>query len=275
MRLTQCRRLAALIALAAGTTAGYGTNAAATASACSKVVVAAGDMNKLPDTRATGRLAQAQHPDIVATLGDQQYPAGSLADYRNKYDKTGWGQLKPRTQPVPGHHEYQTPGARGYFAYFGKPSYYAYDIGCGWRGYAMNSLIDIAPQAAWLRRDLAAHPGLNVAASWSDPRYSSGTRHGGNPKMQPFWDALSARKGVVLNGHEHNYERFAPRGQLREFVAGTAGSASYPFGTPPAPGSQKRITQTPGVLILVVRSGGTYTWRFVNKAKVTLDTGNG
>ena len=244
------------------------------AAGCTRTVAAAGDMNNFPDTKATGALARAHHPDTVTTLGDQQYPDGSLADYRNRYAKTGWGQLKARTQPVPGHHEYMTPGAKGYFAYFGKPRYYAYTIGCGWRGYALNSLIDIAPQAAWLRRDLAAHPGARVLASWSDPRFSSGTKHGGEPKMQPFWDALSARKGVVLNGHEHNYERFAPRGQFREFVVGTGGSATYPFGTPVS-GSQKRITGAPGILDLNLKSNGAYTWRFLNRAGIALDAGRG
>lgn len=269
-------RTAAAMVLVAAVTGGYGTagRSAAAASGCLKVVVAAGDMNHFPDTQATGRLAQGQHPDTVATLGDQQYPTGSLADYLKRYNTTGWGQLKGKTKPVPGHHEYKTPSATGYFAYFGTPAYYAYQACCGWRGYALNSLIAVAPQAAWLRRDLAAHPGAPVVVSFSDPRYSSGTKHGGEPKMQPFLDALAARTGVVLNGHEHNYERFAPRRQLREFVAGTGGSATYPFG-PPAPGSQKRITQTPGVLVLDLHNAGQYTWRFINKKNTTLDSGRG
>lgn len=240
---------------------------------CVKRVVAAGDMNSFRYARATGAIAQTQNPDVVAVLGDQQYPNGSLSDYQRKYDKT-WGALKARTQPVPGHHEYKTPGASGYFAYFGKPAYYAYDIGCGWRGYALNSLIAVAPQVAWLQRDLAAHPGVNVVASFSDPRYSSGIKHGGEPKMQPFWDALAGRKGVILNGHEHNYERFAPRGGLTEFVAGTGGSASYPFGAPIA-GSVKRIAHTPGILDLALQSHGSYIWAFLNSGGTAVDIGRG
>jgi hypothetical protein len=247
---------------------------AVAAAACTKKLVAAGDMNHRPDTRATGALARSQHPDLVATLGDQQYPDGSLTDYRRRYDQTPWGRLKPITRPVPGHHEYETPGAAGYYAYFGRPKYYGYDIGCGWRGYAMNSLIDIAPQATWLRRDLAAHPGVEVVVSFSDPRYSSGTKHGSERRMQPFWDAVAGRKGLVLNGHEHHYERFAPRGSLREIVAGTGGGASYPFG-PPIAGSVKRITGHPGVLVLSLHSGGAYGWRFVTPAGTVLDRGSG
>jgi len=238
------------------------------------VLVAAGDMNRLPDARATGALAVAHKPHIVATLGDQQYPAGSLADYRSKYDSTPWGRLKPITRPVPGHHEYNTAGAKGYYSYFGVRPYYAYEIGLGWRGYALNSLIGTTEQVRWMREDLAAHPGMRVVASWSDPRWSSGNHHGNEARMQPFLDALAGRKGLVLNGHEHHYERFAVRDGLRQFVVGTGGSATYGFRGTPAAGSQQRIAHVPGILVLRLRSGGAYSWAFKNKAGRTLDSGS-
>lgn len=242
---------------------------------CPKTVAAAGDMNQLTATQATGKLAQGSHADVVAVLGDQQYPAGSLTDYRTRYDRTGWGQLKSKTRPVPGNHEYMTPGASGYFTYFGHPpAYYAYDVGCGWRGYALNSEVGIADQARWLRVDLAAHPMASVLAYWHKPRYSSGTKHGSDPALQPFWDALAHRRGVVLNGHEHNYERFAPRGGMREFVVGTGGSATYPFASNPVAGSVKRIAHTPGILILIVQANGSYHWSFRNRASGVLDSGH-
>lgn len=238
-----------------------------------RVLVAAGDMNHLPDTRATGALAAAQHPDVVATLGDQQYPAGSHADYLAVYDRTPWGRrLKGRTRPVPGHHEYDTRGARGYFSYFGVRPYYAYEIGAGWRGYALNSLMDIHEQVRWLRADLARHPGAAVVASWSDPLRSSGTKHGGNRAMRPLWQALSGRHGVVLNGHEHHYERLAVRNGLRSFVVGTGGRADYRFG-PPLPASRARIRGVPGVLVLTLRTQGRYSWAFKNVRGRTLDSG--
>lgn len=242
------------------------------ASASSRLLVAAGDMNHRPDTRATGALAVANQPDVVATLGDQQYPDGSLADYRRHYGTTPWGQLKPKTRPVPGHHEYDTPGAQGYYSYFGVQPYYAYDIGAGWRGYALNSLINVAEQVRWLKHDLAGHPKARVVASWSDPLHSSGTKHGGDPAMQPLWDALFGHTGVVLSGHEHNYERFAVRDGLRAFVVGTGGGATYPFGTPVS-GSQVRITQVPGILVLTLRSNGTYSWAFKDVHGHALDSG--
>ena len=238
-----------------------------------RVLVAAGDMNERSRVQATGLIAKAARPDLVLTLGDQQYPSGSLHDYRNRYRGTHWGDLKAITRPVPGHHEYDTPGAAGYFAFFDVPPWYAYPIGLGWRGYALNSHVRIEEQARWLRRDLAAHPGVRVVASWSDPRWSSGTKHGSESDMQPFLDALRGRKGIVLNGHEHHYERFAVRDGLRQFVVGTAGWSGYPFGRP-LPGSRARIRDVPGVLVLRLRSGG-YSWAFRDTQGRTRDSGIG
>jgi len=247
---------------------------------CVGKVVAGGDMNNLTYAQATGAQAVAQHPDIVATLGDQQYPTGSLADYRAKYDHTGWGTLKPLTRPVPGHHEYDTPGAAGYYAYFDVPPYYAYDAGCGWRGYALNSLLtgsDFTAQLDWLNADLAANAEAPVLVTFSDPRYTSGTEHGPSLAMAPIWAALAGRTGVVANGHEHNYERFAPLNGIREFVAGTGGGATYPFG-PPAAGSEARITGVPGILVLTLSSPGPgtpspYTWAFLDRFGTVQDAG--
>ncbi len=230
-------------------------------------------MNSHRSARATGSLAVSLNPDLVSVLGDQQYPVGSLAQYLHGYDTTAWGNLKARTRPVPGNHEYGTPGAAGYFAYFGQSHpYYAFAVGCGWRGYALNSEVNIATEARWLRIDLTAHPGKEVLVYWHRPRYSSGIKHGSDPAMQPFWTALAGRSGIVLNGHEHNYERFAARGGLRAFVVGTGGSSSYPFRARPVPGSVKRIAGTPGVLVLHIKTG-SYTWSFRNTNNRVLDAG--
>lgn len=244
--------------------------------ACSKTAVAAGDIvNVVSIADQTGRLAAAQQPDEVLVLGDGQYETGSLDAYRGEYDHTAWGRLKSITKPVPGNHEYLTPGAAGYFNYFGNPApYYAYDAGCGWRGYALNSEISLAAQVDWLRKDLEAHPGAPVLAYWHRPRWSSGTHHGSDSAMQPFWTALAGRRGVVLNGHEHNYERFAAVGGLREFVVGTGGSSTYGFGAPVA-GSEVRISHTPGVLRLALKGDASYDWTFLNLSRAALDHGVG
>ena len=245
------------------------------AATCRTVAVAAGDIvNSVTTAERTGRLALAQRPDVVLVLGDNQYDSGALEEYRAKYDRTPWGALKTITNPVPGNHEYLTAGAAGYFAYFGQPPpYYAYDAGCGWRGHALNSETDIPGQTEWLRRDLAAHPRAPVLLSWHRPRFSSGVEHGGDPALQPFWDALAERRGIVLNGHEHHYERFAPVGRVREFVVGTGGTSTYPFGAPAA-GSEKRLTGAPGVLRLELVPDG-YRWSFLTAAGAVGDSGRG
>jgi hypothetical protein len=226
--------LAAALLVAMGAAGAGGANAAhavkpraKVSSTCLKSIVAAGDMAGVPEPKATGQLAVRLNPNLVLTLGDEQYPTGSLAAFNLHYAKTGWGRLKARTRPVPGNHEYGTAGALGYFIYFNHPPhYYAFYAGCGWRAYALDSEINLAKEAVWLRRDLAAHPHAPVIAYWHRPFLSSGVKHGGDIHMVALWSALLGRNAIVLNGHEHNYERFAPRHGIREFVVGTGGSST-------------------------------------------------
>jgi hypothetical protein len=208
----------------------------------------------------------------VFTAGDNAYVDGTYTEYLNCYDPT-WGRHKSRTQPSPGNHEYLTSGAAGYFQYFNNiPSYYAYDLGA-WRIYALNSEINVSlssPQVAWLANDLSANPRQCVLAYWHRPRWSSGSNHGDNMNMQSIWQVLfDAGVDLVLNGHEHHYERFAEMNAsgaavsqgLREIVVGTGGASLYPFGTPKA-ASQVRNNTAYGVLKLTLHEG-SYEWQFV------------
>ena len=177
--------------------------------------------------------------------------------------------------PTPGNHEHHTSGARGYFDYFGARApaeYYSFDLGA-WHLISLNSEISVSSgsvQETWLKADLAAHPSKCILAYWHKPRFSSGSQHGGSSRLAPLWTALQAAGAdVILNGHEHNYERFArqdasgradPRG-IRAFVVGTGGAGVYSFGTPVA-NSEVRNDRTFGVLRLVLH-GGSYEWSFV------------
>lgn len=256
-----------------------------TASSESVVLVGAGDISSCGQNNdeATARLLDGIS-GTVFTTGDNTYNNGTYTEYVNCYDPT-WGRHKTRTQPVPGNHEYNTSGAAGYFQYFDNiDPYYAYNLGT-WRIYALNSEIDASatsPQVAWLEADLAANPNLCVMAYWHKPRWSSGSRHGNNTTMQTMWQVLSnAGAELVLNGHEHNYERFAEMDAsgsaisqgLREFVVGTGGAGLYPFGSI-LPTSQVRNSSTFGVLKLTLNAG-SYDWQFVPVAGATFtDSGS-
>ena len=215
----------------------------------------------------------------VFAAGDNAYPNGSAAQYRDCYGPT-WGRWKSRTSPVPGNHEYNTPGAAGYFAYFGSRAgadgtgWYAYDLGT-WRVYSLNSNCTkvgcgaSSAQVAWLTADLAANPRACVAAIWHHPRFSSG-EHGDNPMVAELWAVLEdAGAEIVLNGHDHSYERFEPQtgagvadpDGLAEFVVGTGGASLRGF---PAvrPNSAARNSVAHGVLRLTLHEG-SYDWRFV------------
>jgi len=230
---------------------------------------------------ATSDLALALDADAVLVLGDNQYDFGALSSYLASYDPT-WGRLRALTRPVPGNHDYLTPGAAGYYGYFGAeagdPSqgYYSFDLG-GWHLVALNSNCAAvggcgagSPQEQWLVADLAAHSGSCVLAYWHHPRFSSGP-HGSDATYQAFWEALAtAGADLVLNGHDHVYERFAPQdpagaldpaGGIRQITVGTGGRnlTGFPL---LRPNSEARQAAAFGVLELELHPNG-YAWRFV------------
>jgi hypothetical protein len=257
----------------------------AQASTGSAVLVGAGDIATCSNNydEATAKLLD-KIPGTVFTVGDNAYPSGSASDFKNCYDPT-WGRFKSRTKPVPGNHEYKTSGASGYFNYFNNiPSYYAYNLG-SWRIYALNSEIDVSATSAevkWLKADLTAHPHLCVLAYWHEPRWSSGAEHGSSTKVQALWKVLyKAGAEVVINGHDHEYERFKkmnasgvvdPKG-IREFVVGTGGAGLYHFGTI-LPTSKVHNSSTHGVLKLTLKPT-SYDWQFIPIAgKTFTDSGS-
>lgn len=212
---------------------------------------------------------------IVFTTGDNAYGDGTPKEFAECYHPS-WGRHRDRTYPAPGNHDYETPGASGYFEYFGARAggpggYYAYDAGT-WRVYSLNSEVLDDEQLAWLRADLAAHPRACVMAYWHAPLFSSG-RHGDEPDVRPLWEALEAEGAdVVVTGHDHSYERFAPQTAagaasalgIRQFVVGTGGANLRPFESV-QPNSEARNASTHGVLKLTL-APGDYSWEFVPAA---------
>jgi hypothetical protein len=238
----------------------------------------------------TARLLDDEWGTVVA-LGDNAYPKGSATQYRNCYDPT-WGRHLKRTRPVPGNHEYKTPNASGYFGYYGSRAgspgrgWYAYNKGA-WRIYALNSNCSEvggcwvgSRQQRWLDADLAAHPHECVLAYWHHPYFSSGF-HGNATEVRGLWKTLQAAGAeVVLNGHDHDYERFAPQtwqgvadpsAGIREFVVGTGGTALRPFETI-QPNSELRSAAAHGVLRLRLHDG-MYRWRFISTDGLFSDSG--
>jgi len=244
---------------------------------------------------ATSNVALGLSPAAVLLLGDNQYENGALAKYLASYDPT-WGRLKAITRPAPGNHEYVTANAQGYYDYFGTAAanpaqgWYGFDLG-GWHLVALNSNCTAiggcgaaSMQGQWLAADLAAHSGICTLAYWHHPRFNSGAAHGNNLDVAPFWDALyQYNADVILNGHEHVYERFAPQNPsgvadnangIREFIVGTGGRSHYTFGTI-QPNSEVRNGTTYGVLKLTLRATG-YDWQFVPVAGGSFtDSGSG
>ena len=241
----------------------------------------------------------------VLALGDVQYYCGSLAAFNAVYDPT-WGRVKSITHPVVGNHEYLTAGgsgsatgcdgsnanAAGYFGYFGAAagsaahSYYSFDVG-SWHLIALNSNCTQAggcsvnsPQGKWLKADLAVHPNQCVLAYWHIPLFSSGGR--ANSNSLGLWQQLyAAHADVVLDGHDHIYERFDPQTPLgvadptngiRQFTVGTGG-ADHTSIASVAANSVVRNTNTYGILKLTLHQG-SYDWTFVPAVGTFTDSGS-
>lgn len=247
-------------------------------------VYAAGDIAHCPhpDTRFSGAAATAaivaaglalDPAAVVLTLGDHTYPRGTAREFAACYGPT-WGRFRDRTYPSPGNHEYLTKRASAYFAYFGARAgngYYSFKLGT-WHIVSLDSNLPPAAHAAqlaWLRDDLARNRARCTLAYWHHPRYSSGW-HGNIAQMHDVW-AILYRAGaeVVLSGHDHVYERFAPqdgngrrdeRG-MRQFVVGTGGAFLTPFART-RPNSEHRDSNHSGVLRLRLFDGG-YEWEFL------------
>jgi hypothetical protein len=230
---------------------------------------------------ATARLI-ADQEGIVMTAGDNVYDRGTLATYRDCYGPT-WGRFLQRTYPVPGNHDYATVGAADYFTYFGRRAgprgrgYYAFTAG-SWRVYALDSDCEAGggcregtAQHRWLKADLAAHPTACSMAVMHHPTFSSGP-HANHVDTMPLVRVLyRAGVEIIVNGHDHIYERFAPArpwGQIdiqhgiRQFIVGTGGAGLYPFRAGRPPHSQRRQNREHGVLRLELGTEA-YAWRFL------------
>ncbi|HVS28203.1 MAG TPA: metallophosphoesterase [Solirubrobacteraceae bacterium] len=306
------RSARAVLAVLALVLALFALDVAATARA-DIVLAAAGDIACTPRTpmtatacnqAQTANLIAAAAPTAIAALGDDQYDSGTLSEFQGSWARS-WGMLTPPIFPAPGNHEYVTANAQGYFDYFNgvgaqtgragdrSKGYYSFDLG-SWHIVALNSncttdascaasISGFVPpgEVQWLQNDLAAHPSTCTLAYWHHPLFSSGNGTSSSG-VKPLWDALyAAGADVVLNGHTHAYERYAPQDPsgnptargLREFVVGTGGEDLLPLGQA-LPNTEVRSASSFGVLFLTLQHGG-YAWTFRNSSGSFFDAGSG
>ena len=234
-------------------------------------------------------------PGIVFTVGDNAYNSGSAAEFKKCYEPS-WGRFRYRTRPAIGNHDVLTNAGRPYFAYFGPVAgdptqgWYSFEAET-WHVIVLNSNCFVvggcgegSRQLTWLQADLAAHPAQCTLAIWHHPRFSSGAEHGDDVMTSEFWQVLyAAGADLIVNGHDHDYERFAPQAPngvadpargIREFVVGTGGKRLRGFGEAD-PNSEVRNASAYGVLKLDLAPGG-YAWHFIGVVGSTFgDDGSG
>jgi hypothetical protein len=259
------------------------------------VLVGAGDIAScnLDGDEATARLLDGI-AGTVFTAGDNAYDNGSASDFAECYEPT-WGRHKARTRPAAGNHDWASTDAQGYRGYFGPSAvntdgdtWYSYELGhwhivvldanCG----RVGGCGPDSDQGRWLAADLADHPATCTLAVWHQPRFSSGDEHGNDPSVDPFWRALyAAGADVVVNGHDHDYERFAPqdpdgredrRRGIRQFVVGTGGAVIRGFDEPVA-NSELRVATSPGVIEFTLHPR-SYNWRWIPTTDTASDSGS-
>ena len=259
-----------------------------------QVLVGAGDIADcdVSADEATARLIDGIEGTVFAA-GDDAYESGTAKEFQDCYAPT-WGRFLDRTYPVPGNHDWVTKDLAGYLGYFGDraapdgTSWYSFELGA-WHVVMLDSECrkvggcgaDSA-QGRWLAADLAASSAHCTVAIWHRPRWSSGF-HGNDDDVGPFWTALyRAGADLVINGHDHDYERFAPQdpaghkdetGGLREFVVGTGGAELRDFRPIAAANSQLRVGGVHGVLKLTLKADG-YDWAFVPTGSDITDAGS-
>jgi hypothetical protein len=258
-----------------------------------EVFIGAGDIatcSSSADTK-TAKLIQATG-GTVFTAGDNAYSKGSPSQFTDCYSGT-WGTFKSRTHPAVGDNEYDTSGAKGYWGYYGSSAgpagkgWYSYDVGA-WHVVVLNSNCSkvggcspSSAQGKWLAADLAANGRTCIAAIWHEPRFSS--VYGNRSGTKTFWDQLyPAGADIVINGHDHAYERFAPQdpnghataGGIRQFTVGTGGAPLASGFRSVQPNSQVRNSKTHGVLKLKLRAG-SYDFNFIPADGSFKDSGSG
>jgi len=256
-----------------------------------QVFAGAGDIGECGSLgpAATARLLDGIGGTVFA-LGDNAYPSGRTQDYRDCYNPT-WGRHAGRTRPTPGNHDYESAGAAPYFQYFGANAgpaglgYYSFDLG-EWHIISLNSNVPAqatSAQGEWLKSDLSLYRNYTCTlAFWHHPVFSSG-EHGDGPEMRELFRLLhTAGADVVLAGHDHDYERFAPQDPdgrfdpvrgIRQFVVGTGGGELRPFSGVHA-NSEARIAMVFGVLRLTLQSN-SYQYQFIPGSGAGSDSGSG
>jgi Bacterial Ig domain/RTX calcium-binding nonapeptide repeat (4 copies)/Calcineurin-like phosphoesterase len=270
--------------------------APAAAAQAPPTLLAAGDIASCVTfgDEATAAILEANPDGVVAPLGDLAYPNGTPTEFAQCYHPS-WGRFFSRTRPAIGNHEYETPGAGGYWNYFGTlagqpgQGWYSYELG-SWHVVVLNSNCGIvgchpgSEQEAWLRADLAASTAACTVAYWHHARFSSG-RAVQLTGTEPLWAALYENGAdLILAAHDHFYERHAPQTPIgdrradfgiRQFVVGTGGHSHFPFLQPRLPSSEVANDDTFGVLEVTLRTGG-YDWEFLPEAgRSFTDAGSG
>ena len=250
-------------------------------------------VNIVGDTGFCGSPVMSQLSRLITDFGgdlllagDIAYPSGTFDQYMKCFDPE-LGRFKSRAWAAPGNHEYETPGANGYFAYFGERAgperrgYYAIRE-ASWQVLMLNSNLPMtrnSPQFDFVRQQLTTNPARCAMAIMHHPFDTSGP-NGPNPNQRDLWEMMYVLGlDVVVSGHDHLYERHAPQDAsqradpvrgIRLFIAGTGGAT--PYARARAAAHSEMLLSVQGLLRLKLEPA-LYEWEFVDVNGTVRDRG--
>ena len=251
-------------------------------------------VNVFGDTGWCGSRVMPQLANLINTLGgdvllagDLAYDSGTVDEFRRCFDPD-FGRFRSRLWAAPGNHDYQTPGAAGYFSYFGERAgpdrrgFYSVRI-ASWLVLMLNSNVPMganSEQIEFVRRELDRSTARCTLAVWHHPFDSSGPNGGHAGQQRMLWDLMYQRNvDVVVTGHDHLYERHAPQDSnqrrddvrgIRLFVSGGGGAPPYQVARGAV--NSERVISTHGLLRLKL-DAALYEWEFLNQTGNVLDRG--
>ncbi len=257
------------------------------------MLIGAGDIaycGDISNDEGTARLIESFPNAVVFTAGDNSQQNGTWDEYVQCYGSS-WGRFLDRTYPTIGNHDIEVENGRWYYTYFGESAgqegkgYYSYNLG-EWHIIALNSMCqadcgETSEQVQWLRSDLASNGARCTLLYWHIPRYSSGV-NSSLEITEAFWNAaVEYGAEIIVNGHEHFFERFAPMDRdgnpdpfgVRMFIVGTGGAPLFEF-TGLGSNSEVRNNTSHGVILFRLYSG-YYEWEFIPADGNFTDSGSG
>ena len=165
--------------------------------------------------------------DLVILVGDNLYGSERPQDFKLKFEDPYKPLLDAGVKfyAALGNHDARSQRDYKPFNMAGK-LYYSFKAPHEpVRFFMLDSTYPVPEQIDWAEKELKASSDDWKIAVYHHPLYSSSARHGSDTKLRDILEPLLIKYNVsvVLNGHDHVYERIKPQHDIVHFVVGSGG----------------------------------------------------